>query len=252
MLELNIKSSDLNSLKKIGEGTEGIVYRTSSGLLFKVYKDKYYITLDSEHMKKKYSPRIIRDAANRQPEIQYSTLPLGPLYIDNHFAGCILKEHRHYVNIHNINILPFKTKIRIIKRIIAYVEELTNHYIYHLDLSNKKVCSENHSNILISLGGDIQIIDLDGRSTTYTNSFDTEFFEMTLSSLLNLITDLLFDLDLTSIDLGEEDADYLINRLENLGLPSDLATLAIRQNNVSYESIKELVNASASLKRLTL
>jgi len=147
--------------------------------------------------------------------------------------------------------LPKNLKLKIIRKVISYVKELTDHNIYHLDLANKKVTNEGHSNILISLTGDIQIIDLDGRSTTYTTDFDKDFYNISLQSLMSLIVDLLFDIDLVEYDLMTADYEYLNNYLSRIGLNKELIDRIISSEDLNYEIINEIVDNYSKIKRLT-
>lgn len=246
-MNVHVSRKELEKLKKIGEGTEGIVYKAGNGILYKVYKSKFYTTLDSEQTKKVYSPRLIEEAVKRQKYVENSTLPLAPLYIDDKFGGCVLKHHRGYVDFHNINILPQKVKLKIFKQLIANVKELTDYYIYHLDLNNKRIDNEHHSNILISFLGEQQIIDLDGKSTAYTNVFDPEYYQMTIQSLFSLIAEILFDIDLT-IDYSQEEIEFITQNLQNIGFPFDMAYKIASQKDTSFEEITEVINYAEKSK----
>lgn len=247
---VELETPELLTLKKLGEGSDGIVYKAGNGLLYKLYKQKHYITMDAEHMKKMYSPRIIEVATQRQSVIKNSTLPLGSIYINGVFKGCILKYHQGYIGIHNINILPKKLKIKILKQLVHNVKELTDHYIYHFDLSNKKIDTDHHSNVLISLKGNIEIIDLDGKSATYTDDFNSEYYQLTLRSLCSLIVDLLFDLDIERCT--DEDINYIKERLIQNKIPADLASMIAYQNAPSYDGITEILDVANKTKILRI
>lgn len=245
-----ISSKEFSKLKPIGEGTEAIVYRAGDGFLYKVYKGKYYIAVGSEQVKKCYSPRLIAEAASRQQYIQHSTLPLGTLYIDDKFKGCVLKEHRGYGDIYNINILPKKIKIKLLRQLVLNVKELIEYNIYHVDLANKKVPGVHKGNVLISLTGDIQLIDLDGKSTIYTHRFDPQFYQLTIESLVALITDLLFELDLEEEFF--EDIMYITNKLKAFGFSEALAEKIATQNVSSFEEIDEILDMADKCKKIRL
>lgn len=249
-MEKHISSKEFSKLKPIGEGTEAIVYRAGNGILYKVYKGKYYIAIGSEQVKKGYSPRIIEEAASRQQYIQHSTLPLGALYIDDKFKGCVLKEHHGYGDIYNINILPKKLKIKLLKKLVLNVKELLDHDIYHVDLSNKKIPGVHKGNVLFSLTGDIQLIDLDGKSTIYTHRFDSQFYQLTIQSLLALITDLLFELDIEEEFF--EDIMYITEKLKELGFSESLAETIALQRDSSLEEIDEILEVADKCKRIRL
>lgn len=250
MIEARIKSEDLKKLSKKGKGTEGTVYKASKRILYKVYRAGLDTPVSFNQAN--YSVQNIIEAASRQPLVKHSTLPLGPLYIDGKFAGCLLKYHRGYINIHNIGMLPKKLKLSIIRKIIMYVKELTDNHIYPLDLANKKGVGNQHSNILISLSGDIQIIDLDGRSTQYTSEFNQTYYEMSLCSLLSLLTDLLFDIEYVIGDTEDEELEYYAEKLSRNGLSENLVTMIRRQDGISYEALNQMVDEAEHVKRLVL
>ncbi len=242
MLEARIKSEDLRRLRVIGRGTEGTVYNAGKGLLYKVYTCE-----DKAH-----SPEQIDDAVSRQPLIKHSTLPLGKLYVDNAFAGCILKYHRMYINIHNICILPKKLRLQIARKIIMQVKELTDNNIYHFDLANKKDFQGHNSNILISLTGDVQIIDLDGRGIMYTSEPNEEYKQMTLRSLLHLLLDLLYDFDYYAEDYDDSDLRYYGKMLLDKGLSEELVGTLVRQSATSYDAINQMIDNVGNMKGLTI
>ena len=244
MIEIRINSEKLRRLNKIGTGTEGIIYNAGSGLLYKVYKEGF-----SEQL---YSVDNIVRASNRQSLIKNTSLPLGPLYIDERFCGCVLKYHKHYTDIYNVNIFSRKFKMMIVRKLINYVEELTDHNIYHLDLNNKDELHLGQSNVLFSFLGSVQIIDLDGKSTVYTDNFNHNFYQLSLQSLLNLIIDLLFDFDYAGEDIMEADINYLENRLLKMGLSKEIVKMIVRQENIDYMRIGELVDESEKIRKLVL
>ena len=242
MLEARIKSEDLRKLRIIGRGTEGIVYNAGKGILYKLYTCK-----DDSH-----SPEQIQTAVSRQPLIKHSTLPLGTLYVDDAFAGCILKYHHLYTNIHNICILPKKMKLEIIRKIIMQVKELTDNNINNFDLANKKDFQGHNSNILISLMGNIQIIDLDGRGIAYTDEPNEQYRQMTLRSLLHLLVDLLYDFDYYGEEYEDSDLKFYGEILLKKGLSEELVSTIVKRTDTSYDAINQMIDDVGKRKGLVI
>ena len=81
------------------------------------------------------------------------------VYIDGKLAGCTLIPQKG-IPIHKlIGILPFKEKVIILLDVLKSVKELTDHYIYPIDLDNSPYTSKarydnkpvGHSHVLVTL-----------------------------------------------------------------------------------------------------
>jgi len=72
-----------------------------------------------------------------------------------------------------------------------------------------------------------------------------------LQSLMSLIVDLLFDIDLVEYDLMTADYEYLNNYLSRIGLNKELIDRIISSEDLNYEIINEIVDNYSKIKRLT-
>ena len=89
----------------------------------------YY--LDNNGVKTIYDAHVIYEATLRQPHITKTDLPKGVIYLDGKFNGCILKNHKHTTDLHNMYFLPRKIKLRILLELLEKLKELTDNNIYH-------------------------------------------------------------------------------------------------------------------------
>lgn len=175
---------DLNSFKKIGEGTDGIVYQYSKDTLIKIYrknifeitniqeiinkpdkiynketfkiknyKDKManYYKKDADEYIKLRSKDVIFEAIRRQKNIKRSNLPKGCVYIDRKFAGCILKK-LYGIQIHKLTGINKRYKFKIIKNLLLDVSELLENNIYHRDLAKSLF---NYDNFIDENGNEV-------------------------------------------------------------------------------------------------
>lgn len=223
--------------------------------------DRFASYYDEEGVKL-YDKNAIIKAIQRQPNIEYTSLPKTPIYRleDYKLLGCALKYHKNHTDLHNLSFLPRSTKIKIMKKILRNLQELLKENIYHIDLANKKVSSDSHSNILVSFNLEPQIIDVDGRSAIYTENPSNELTEeakkqletrnqnllaTTYASLSALILDFLYDEDIVNESL-ETDLDILIlqKRLLEKGLPETLSEYLI-----NGEATLDIVNEVLNLKQ---
>lgn len=239
-----ISNSELEKLKKIGEGNDAIVYDAGKGILYKVYKEETMynnINLSTKIYRKsdknkKYIEKILyldkdgvkiyyKDAfkriIKRGQNIKLSKLPIGSLYIDGIFRGSVFKKINGF-QLHKVfPMFSKKTKIRILREIIEEVKELTNNYIYPIDTNNSPHV-DRHSNILINYKLKPELIDLDGNSTLYRETFDIECYYNTLTSLNKLFIELLEENEVSE-DMHYLDIELLKKRLIKRGINSELA-----------------------------
>lgn len=254
--------------KKIGEGRDSIVYNAGKGYLFKVYKDEaglknqyddtlktkiytkgqiinnfgnknsYANYIDSDNVKIYYK-EAIKKIVERQKEIKHSYLPQASLYIDRKFSGCVLKRVRG-VQIHYIwPFLSKRNKIKILKEILEKVKELSDHYIYPMDTANSPIAGK-HSNILIDRKLKPQLIDLDGNSTVYRESFDKQVYDEMFFSLNMLFLELLYGFELND-SLEEEDLFKIKSILEESNLRKELIDKLV-EFKANFNELNELTD----------
>ncbi len=230
----HFKDNDINKLKLIGEGTDAKIYKLNNDYLLKVYHKKIIesgeITsdiiktakpqtfknikqfqsycVDEDGVRLSYND-IVNFAQKKQMNINHTYLPINPLFINNHFRGCIIKYHRHYLPISYFNFLSEKNKLKIAQKICLKIKELTDNYIYPIDLYNKQSSLKPHKNIIINGHFDPQIIDLDGKSVAYTSTFNKDYYEQTIFGLTTLLLEYVFNQDLEDYyNEFEEYQDY--------------------------------------------
>ncbi len=178
-----------------------------------------------------YSAAAIEKASLRQENIKHTSLPLAPLYLDGgnyyRFLGCVLKYFKCYFELHKIwESLPAEYKIKLLEKVRIYVRELCDNYIYHMDLSNKSTGEFakllSHSNILVSLTLNPQIIDVDGKSTIYLEKKSPEHESNTYGELSLLFLELLFDLDFDKDNIDFNEIEYIHRLLKAKKMPDEL------------------------------
>lgn len=228
---VQLSTGDISKLKHkvIGQGKEGIVYKAKNGLLYKLYRDPSI-----------YSINPIIKAVNRQSYVKNTTLPLGVIFINDNFSGCILKQHRGYIDIHNITGFPRKIKLIVLRKLLSDIKELSDNFIYHHDLANKRIDKRTHSNILISANNSIEIIDIDGNSTYYSDGYNKNYEEMCYVSLTILMAEILFEIDISN-NLMDADIDVYSFELKKIGLSNEFIRM-IFCGQSSHDQIKELLN----------
>lgn len=274
---INISDEELEKLKsrRIGEGRDAVVYKGKKNLLYKIYKPESQLNdLSKNQFKAKtkiydknnrpffknykthnhyvdrdgvriYYGDAIKKIAERQKEIKLSNLPISPIYNNDKFIGCVIKKiygfQLHYIWM----FLSKKRKIKILKEILCKIKELTDSYIYPCDLDNSPLVG-NHSNILINFSLKPQLIDLDGNSTIYRESYDEESLKLTYFSLNRLFMELLYGFIL------EDSLEYNdIENIKSLILKSGIDNETIdkmMEFSLNYEELDNLVN-TLSLKK---
>lgn len=245
---INITKDDLKMLKKIGAGTDGTVYRAKNGYLYKIYHhnieqinhsqdivrdedgviiSKYrdtktnnnyqepinYVTEDGTKL---HGDSSIFKAQEKQKNIKNTNLPIAPIYINKRFVGCVLKEFKYAIGIHSyFHLISKKKQLILLNQLLHNIKELLDNHIYMFDLHNKPDDNTlHHSNILVNLTGKPMIIDIDGKSALYRSNYDASNYQQTITSILYLYIDLLYDIDL--FELINNCDDYFEDKIENI------------------------------------
>ena len=261
---------------KIGEGREAGVYKISKDLACKIYykssdiikdwpdddasiktvKPKIFKTpnthqslcYDEEGVRLSFED-VIYEAKSRQKNIKHTSLPLNPIYINGTFRGCIIKFHNNYYPISHFNVLPKKLKYKICYNILEKIKELLKNNIYQIDLYNKQDLIGCHSNIIVNPLLDAQIIDLDGKSTIYTATFDKAHYQTTLLGFSLLMLEFVYDEDLR--DCFEEFytyQDYYIDFFhERKKIPKEYIE-NILSENISVDILEDYLKYNLSKK----
>ncbi|HHT38804.1 MAG TPA: hypothetical protein GXZ95_05315 [Mollicutes bacterium] len=211
----------------------------------KVTLNPFYI--DRDGVKKVYSVDYVNEAVKRQPMVKNTTLPLGAIYIDNRFGGVILKEHKGHFDIHNIAILPLKSRLNILKKVLENLKELCDNNIYPIDFGNRSKNIYDHSNILVNIKGNVEFIDLEGRSTIYTREPNDNLKVKAYAEFYFLFLDIMFDEILDGE--YEEDIDYVEHSLERKNLSKEYIKYIRKYDYLEYDVLKNLVSDFVKIKR---
>lgn len=278
--KLYLKTDDLTNFKKIGHGTDGTVYNYQNDLLIKLYhknvnqiinsskndedikiyekgtkintnyfsNDLTYYTYAKNEDVKLLPKEAIYKAIERRHEISLTSLPIGVVYLNNHFAGCIL-ERQKGIQIHKLTGLPLNIKKKIYLNVLKAEAELLKNNVYHVDLSNspyaqktvilpdQTITTSGHSHILVNpFNLDCRLIDLEGKSTIYTENKNELFTYQSLRDFTILTLEFLLKLDWD--ELGNY-PDELEDELLKKEIPENLRDKLINQE-MNLEDFKEL------------
>lgn len=281
---LYLKTKDLSKLKEIGNGTDGKVYSYTKNTLIKLYHSKIkeivsnysndedvkiYKTGQNEFKSNFYKGNLtyyqydkktkenikllpkdaIKRAIERHDDVKLTSLPIGTVYLNGHFAGCIL-ERKRGIQIHKLTGLPLSLRKKIYLNILKEEAELLKNNIYHLDLSNSpyvkktfilpndEIVTTGHSHILvnpITLG--TNFIDLEGKSTVYTETKNDKLENQSLSELCILTLEFLLQIDWEEL---KEEPEAIYPEFEGKQVPFDLQEKIINQE-VCLEDLHQLV-----------
>ncbi|MBE6161172.1 MAG: hypothetical protein E7158_03030 [Firmicutes bacterium] len=262
----NLNSNQVSKLKIIGKGTDANVYRINKNLLLKLYKlPQSNIKSSNDEIIKTDKPQkfintfkfqsrcyneeglrlgykdLIEMANIKQEKINLTYLPLAPCYIDNSFRGCILKNCRPNIPIDFFKFLPERKKLIIIQKILMKFKELIANNIYPYDLYNKIDSDHQHNNIIIDFKLEPTIIDLDGKSTAYTESFNETYYYDSTFGISCLTLEFLFNQDM--IDFFDEPfelKDYYQDFYKGKIDYEDVDKLI--NTNIEFEYIEEFIN----------
>jgi hypothetical protein len=258
---LYLTSTELENMKKIGSGTDGSVYLYNNDLLVKIYHKKQtyftsrsskndddikiydksaknfnnpykdnlsYYSYNDEDIKLRPKEAIFK-AIDRQKNIELTALPVGAVYLDGRFAGCLLKRQKG-IQVHKLMGLPLNTRKKIYLNILKENAELLKNNIYHCDLSNspfvekqvilpdKSILTKGHSHVLVNpLTLKTNFIDLDGKSTVYTERENKKYTRQNAYELNILALEFLLKIDYEEY---REDTTELYYELESSNISS--------------------------------
>lgn len=191
-------------------------------------------------------------AISRQKNVTMTRLPKNMVYVENLFAGYVL-DRAFGIQIHKLIGLPLNMKKIIMLKVIKKVSELLDNNIYHIDLNNSpfskksvfindrgKVESVGHSHVLVDHHLEPWLIDLDGKSTVYTEKKDERHEQMCLKGLCELLIEFLLDIDLDEIENYEFELDALYEMLERANVKKEYIT-KLCESSLNLEEISEVV-----------
>lgn len=241
---------DIKKNKKvIGQGVDGIVYYMGNGILYKLYHNFgdsivienkgiydedgvnirdfktlrncigfrndnrliHYVDGDGVILAKE---NAILSAINKQKNIKNTSLPQSIIKVDKKLAGCVYKYYPYTLSIYAISFLPLKYRLIIIERLLAKVKELLDNNIYPVTLAQKNdihPCSKKDSNVLINYKLEPLLIDLDGISALYSDTYSNIGYKKAMTSLSTLILELLIKTDIHYEDMDNYIDDFIID-----------------------------------------
>jgi hypothetical protein len=200
----------------------------------------YYV--DNEGVKKVYSIDQIDEAVKRQQNVKQTTLPLGPIYIDNRLGGVALKYHKGYFNFHIISMFPEKLRLKKLRTVLEKLKELCDNNIYPIDYANQFDGPHPHSNIIINIKGNVEFIDLEGKSTMYTQDYSERYESTAYAEFYYLFLDIMYG-EKISDNMTEEDFEYMEEYLKERGFNEDYIKYLRNSDNLNYEISKNLLYA---------
>lgn len=193
-------------------------------------------------------------AMSRQKNVTMTKLPKNMVYVDKIFAGYVL-DYIHGIQLHKLIGLPLRTKKIIMLRIIKKVKELIDNNIYHIDLNNSPFSKQSiyindlgqmesvgHSHVLIGSKFEPWLIDLEGKSTVYTEKRDENYELLCLRGLCQLLVEFLLAIDLDEIQSYEDELETLSDMFERARVKSEYIS-KLSEFSLNIEEMEGLVKA---------
>lgn len=160
---VKLTSEELGHLERLSAGNWGTVYRDGDKV-YKIYNEK----VENSMKEMVDNPLLIIPALTkwklgrmikRNQEIEHSDLAEDIVYLDGHFAGM---QMPYYDGVKFIDLkhLPLEERIRLSRELSRNTKELTDHYIYPLDIKNPNIFLVN---------GEVKMFDLDDFYTRITS-----------------------------------------------------------------------------------
>ena len=212
------------------------IYQKNSSSIYTFSEPLTYYSYKEEEIKIRPKDAIYL-AMKRQENVLRNDLPQAPVYLNHRFAGCLIKKVSG-ISIHKLIGLPQNIKRKIMLEVLLDIEELLQNNIYPIDLANSPYSTtlgfeKGHSHILASpINLSTHIIDLDGKSTIYTEKKNNDYYIRTLNTLNILFLEFYYHLSYDNY----ETTDELSYDLEQLKIPS------------TYQ--KDLVNGTLSISKI--
>ena len=213
---INISSSEIKQMEKIGSGTFGTVYLKDNEI-FKVYHEKI-----RTHNIISGSYNVIPNPCLKYNIVKYQYLKNNTvlindvLFIDGIFSGIIMKYYRGKTFKEYMN-NPIEEKNKMVKELLISSKKLTDNYIYPLDYKENNIILSNDK---------VQIIDLDDKLTKILNPI---YKRKSIKVLDNSIRRFIGDIDYNLYTNNKESIQNFITKKEE-------------SINDSYDKIEEYIN----------
>ena len=224
---------------------------------------RFYIKDENQRMRLN-DEWAMKEIIAKQKKVVKTELPKKLVYVDGRFVGILLKKVKG-IQIHKLTGAPFEYKKKVTLSVIEAVKELLENNIYHEDLANSPYAktaytqgdealrSHGHSHVLLNpFTMKANIIDLDGKSTIYTDYIDKVEEEKTLLNLTQLVLEFLYKVDEEQMDLLDEESitekNYVkydvANQLTKHGIDQETAERIADKGFSSIEDAYDVVNKS--------
>lgn len=278
---INMSFQELGKLKIIGAGTEGKVFNYNKDYLIKIYRKSIYSNQEFNKLLQKEtkiydknkvkfidkeeiqyyqntnfeeirinSSDAIKMIIEKQKYINRTVLPNGIVYLDNKFAGLLLKRVNG-IQIHKLTGMPLPFKYKVIKELLLDIEELMNNNVYHIDLHNSPYCTNSyidcnnktafingHSHIFVNpINHKTHIIDLDGKSTSYKERKDEYLEQACINNLNILFTEFLYEIDRDEL----KENDEIFYELKKQNVNQNLAKKIAYNEFSNFKEVKKLM-----------
>lgn len=220
----------------------------------------FYNEEENEHLRLPIK-EASRYAISRQKDVTMTRLPKNMVYIENIFAGYLL-DKAPGIQIHKLIGLPLLTKKKIILQLIKKIKELLDNNIYHIDLNNSPFSGKSvfinpsgnletvgHSHVLVDHKLEPHIIDLDGKSTVYTEKYNEKYERYCLKGLCELLIELFFDFDIDDLENCEFELDALCEVFERYQVKHEYIE-KIFEYKINIDEIEELVKGLNKVPKL--
>ena len=209
----------------------------------------YYLNDDNGVIKIRSKDALVK-AAEKQKYITRTKLPKGAIYINNKCVGAVL-DRINGIQIHKLSSMPLKYRYQIIKSLLLDVDELLKNNIYHIDLSNSPystkcytrdkdgnvIAIKGHSHVLVNpITKKTNIIDLDGKSTIYTEKYSEKFEKACIDNICTLLIEFLYNVD--TDDITDDEIYY---ELLNKSIDDTLASNLAYENFHNIDEIKKVL-----------
>ena len=269
------KKRIMNKNKCIGSGVDGSVYDIGHHILYKFYHNMGdYIKIDyvgiydkegvnitkienlrNKGIRENHKPInyidsegvilsreiAIRKAMKKQKYVKYTTLPQNIIKVNGNVAGCVYKKYDSIMGIYGASYLPSNLKKIILRKLYFKMKELYNNNIYPITVAQKNETfpfSSKDSNILLCKNLEPVIIDVDGISAFYSDTFSKAMYEKSLNSFSKLVLEILSGIDITD---KEDELDFIIDSYINRGIDEYYIKKYIDYQRLSEKDIKHLI-----------
>lgn len=246
---INLTSSEVEYIKKnkklIGKGVDGALYNIKGDILYKLYHDLSPEVLinnnaiyDSEGVNisgvlpfrrriAKFNNIInyvdsdgvilcreeaLNKAIEKQKKIKRTLLPQGIVKENNRVIGCIYKKYNTIWGIYATSCLPLEYRYNVCRKVIYKVQELLDNNIYLTTLAQRNEIlsfSKKDSNVLLDYKLEPLIIDLDGISALYSDTFIDSKYKVALCGLSKLVLEIITKRDLSYEYLDNYKEEYI-------------------------------------------